>query len=75
MMCIAYESYHQTDYQSIHTMQSHLRKLGKCHEKKAWLNLHAGRFDMSAVTEQVIPKFVKAPLIIPHGKYKSMLVV
>jgi hypothetical protein len=30
---------------------------------------------MSAETEQVIPKFVNAPLIIPQGKYKSMLVV
>jgi hypothetical protein len=36
---------------------------------------HAGRLDMSAVTEHEIPKLVKAPLIIPHGKYRSMLVV
>jgi hypothetical protein len=45
----------------------------KRHEK--WCNSHAGRLDMSAVTEQEIPKLVKAPLIIPHGKYRSMLVV
>jgi hypothetical protein len=30
---------------------------------------------MSAETAHGIPKFVRAPLINPHGKYKSMLVV
>jgi hypothetical protein len=30
---------------------------------------------MSAETEHEIPKLVKAPLINPHGKYRSMVVV
>ena len=29
---------------------------------------HAGRLDISAVTAQGIPKFWRAPLMIPHGK-------
>ena len=36
--------------------------------------LHAGRLDISAVTAQGIPKFERAPLMIPHGKYRCMLV-
>ena len=35
---------------------------------------HAGRLDISAVTAQGIPKFERAPLMIPHGKYRCMLV-
>lgn len=31
-------------------------------------SLHAGRLDMSAETAQGIPKFERAPLIIPQGK-------
>lgn len=38
-------------------------------------NLQAGRFDMSAETAQGIPRLVRAPRIIPQGKYSSMLVI
>lgn len=31
-------------------------------------NEHAGRLDMSAETAHGIPKFERAPLMIPHGK-------
>lgn len=41
-------------------MINKLRKKGR--------NLHAGRFDISAETAQGIPKFERAPLIIPQGK-------
>lgn len=37
-------------------------------------DLQEGRFDESADTAQGIPKFDRAPLIIPHGKYRSRLV-
>ena len=60
-------------------MKSYKKKLNTNNisqgREKAWLNLHAGRFDISAETEHEIPKLVKAPLINPHGKYRSMLVV
>ena len=39
------------------------------------LYLHAGRFDISAVTAQEIPRLERAPLIIPHGKQRCMFVV
>ena len=36
-------------------------------------SLQAGRLEISAETAQEMPKFERAPLIIPHGKYKCML--
>lgn len=36
------------------------------------LNLHAGRLDISAEIAQGIPKFERAPLIIPQGKYRCI---
>lgn len=37
-------------------------------ELKALENIQAGRLDISAETAQGIPKFERAPLIIPQGK-------
>ena len=35
---------------------------------------HAGRLDISAVTARGILKFKRAPLMIPRGKFRCMLV-
>lgn len=50
-----------------------LREMLYLTEKKK-RDLHAGRLDISAETAQGIPKFDRAPLMIPHGKYRCMLV-